>query len=71
MHSTSGYVEFEDALTGAIYQTTQGAFIANSTTLDLTVDGKTYKVSLADNNTNAPKIGVVYGTADIYTPQWN
>jgi len=68
MHSTSGYVEFEDALTGAIYQTTQGAFIANSTTLDLTVDGKTYKVSLADNNTNAPKIGVVYGTADIIYP---
>jgi len=68
VHATSGYAEFEDVLSGATYKSVEGAFASGNASLDMTVDGKTYKVMLQDNSSAAPKVGVAYGAADTIYP---
>lgn len=63
-HATEGYVQFEDALSGATYETQQGVFNTTGHTLTLTVDGKDYTVAMtADGAT--PTVSATY--SDSYT----
>jgi hypothetical protein len=57
-HATEGYVEFEDALTGADYKTDQGNFNDTNENLTLTVEGKSYRVNLVNDAT--PTVAVWY-----------
>ncbi len=58
MDDTDGYVTFTDVVTGETYQTEEGAFVNKGDHLKLIVDGKTYTVTLVDNNTTSPEITV-------------
>jgi len=47
--TTKGYAEFTDVFSGATYQTVEGNFASAGNTADLTVDGKTYTVTLVNS----------------------
>ena len=55
---TEGYVEFEDVISGDTYKTEEGEFNTTGDTLDLIVDGKTYTVTLVDED--AEEVAVAY-----------
>jgi len=56
-HSSEGYAQFKDVVTGTIYKTEEGEFDSDNDQLKLIVDGKTYNVTLdATNN----KVKVFY-----------
>ncbi len=59
--ASAGYVEFTDLITGETYKTEEGTFqTANTDSLDLVVDGKTYTVTLTDAASGSEKVKVEY-----------
>jgi len=59
-HTTQGQVQFEDAITGAEYDTQQGKFNATGDALTLTVDGKQYVVNLTGSVSGSENVSVTY-----------
>jgi len=63
--ATKGYAEFTDVFSGATYQTVEGEFNSAGDVLDLTVDGKTYKVTMMDATSGSETVRVYYNDAKL------
>jgi hypothetical protein len=66
--ASNGYVEFEDALTGAVYKTTETAFATQGANTTVTVDGKSYDVSLVVATAGSEQINAKYSTDEVVYP---